>query len=673
MSKPIKDHKAFMAMLSAIMFYLAGMAMLSFRYYDIGQTMAVENDFYSAYAPAARNILKIDFSSPAYYEYRGIGYPLALAFLTRITDDCFLSGKIISLFSACLSLILIYLIFSHLSSPLAAFLTTLGLMFTRPFMLYSYTVGTDMFFLALILLSLYLLLAARPTGYFFLLSGFISGYACLTRYNQLFFMVPLLFYLWCYQPTQNFNLRLKNMLSFFGAYLIILLPWFLLLYKMTGNPFYNLNYRNLAYDFIYLGDVDKDYFWQHLSENYQSFRQVFSVDPTSFLLKFAKNLSRHLPQQLKTAFPPYLIWCTALGAIMLLIRIGKSYLRKRTNNTLEIIEERLREKKLLFFFFLAGSYYLFSGLIHFEERYFLFLLPFYLFLAFLPFQYMQNEMSKAGPSLMKSKVFILTVTIALCGAILAPMAYASYQDNIQWLKSLPRELLVFKDFIDFFPTGRKKIMARTAHLPAITGNAFVQLPITSSEKEFYAYLGKKGIDLVYFSTLEAGKRPALASLLYDHSLREGLVPLMKWQTNRKRAVLYMSAQSQMAEPPLLPSFLFNRQKRPEIGLEIPSGSFILTGLIKFENPGTYGIALAGERFNLTLNGIKILHVEKGSPSNFYRKNISLDRGWHLMELTFELGRDNFFLTGPFWQTPEGKKEPIPQTSLIVLDFKAQAK
>lgn len=108
-------------------------------------------------------------------------------------------------------------------------------------------------------------------------------------------------------------------------------------------------------------------------------------------------------------------------------------------------------------------------------------------------------------------------------------------------------------------------------------------------------------------------------------------------------------------------------------MAVHSGLMVLKGLIRIEIPGNYEIALAGENFNLDIDGIKLLHSERGGTNNFYRNKILLSAGWHTMELNFAMKPNNYFLTGPFWQTPEGKREPIPQASLKVLVFESPSK
>lgn len=656
-----QGHSLSIAICAAILLYALGMSIVAFGYYDIGQTMSVENDFYSSYAPAAQKILKGDFSSVRYYEYRGIGYPLLLAMLTPFTQDYFLSGKIISLISSLICLLLVYRIFSAISFPLLGLLTTLGLMFTKSFILFSYTVGSDMVFLALSLLSLYFLSTPLLTRKYLVLSGLLAGYAFLTRYNQLFFMPPILGYLLLWKPAPNLRLRVKNTLFFLAAYLIVIVPWFILLYKLTADPFYNLNYQNLAYDFIYLGDVEKDYFWQYLSNNYGSAWEVIRFNPLAFLSKFAGNLITHLPNQLKVFFPVYLIGFMVLGLVTFSACLFK--------NPFLISSACLPDKATLGFFLITGlSYYFFSGLIHYEERYLLYLLPFYLFFCFYPVHLFVSKLfkPKSGRTIF-NKILVVLVYISL----IFPMALNSYRFNVTWLRSLPRELIFFKEFLEYFPASNGKLMARTAHLPFLSGLTYQWIPVVRTRNELDNYLKKEGTELVYFSFLEAGARPTLSQILLDHSPRQGLIPLVKWEENNRLSILFMSPYGWRSSLPIFPLFFLDLKANDDVknisfSLEDFQGIHEIKALLKVESPGNYEIGLAAERFSLRINGKMFLRSEPRRVNNFYLGKIFLNKGWHSFDLNFEMLSDDFFLTGPFWYTPEGKKEAIPVEALKIV-------
>ncbi|MDP8240920.1 MAG: glycosyltransferase family 39 protein [Candidatus Hatepunaea meridiana] len=332
----------------------------SFKFHLIGD-WDVETDFYWDYAPAAEKLIhgEIDIS---HYRFRGPGYPLLLVPLIILLKDSFLAARILALIAAAITLWFAYRISSKTINPVWGVWIVAALALNQHFAEYSFRVGTDMPFMALCMVVCYLFTVPRFRGLEILL-GVVCGYACLTRYNGIALVVISV--LWVLLSDRRSDSK-----TWFGrlGFLVIglgpvILPWMLILYLKTGNPFYNQNSLNILYG---LQDADKitwDQFWYSNSVN-GSGSLITGVlqNPLRLILTFANNFITHFPEDMSKLVNWKLGWCVVGGIIWISFR-------------------RFRIEKLGWTLAAGFIIYAFLSLVFYNIRFSLPLLPIYLLLA----------------------------------------------------------------------------------------------------------------------------------------------------------------------------------------------------------------------------------------------------------------------------------------------------
>ncbi|MGH7680697.1 MAG: glycosyltransferase family 39 protein, partial [Candidatus Eiseniibacteriota bacterium] len=187
---------------------------------------AVETDFYWKYGPAARDLLhgKIDISN---YDSKGWGYPVAVALISATGLEPFRAAQVLALLAAVLAGLFAYRIHRSLLGPAVALCALLLLLSNETFLANTYEVGTDMFFFAIVLGCVSLLLGrTRPDTWALLGSGLLGGWAFSTRYNGLFLWPgACLLLLGLRTIDGNARVRLRSAAIWSGGFVAAALPW----------------------------------------------------------------------------------------------------------------------------------------------------------------------------------------------------------------------------------------------------------------------------------------------------------------------------------------------------------------------------------------------------------------------------------------------------------------
>jgi hypothetical protein len=149
-------------------------AFAAFTHHTVGN-YAVETDFYWKYGPAARDLLR-GVLSIENYDSKGWGYPIAVAAVSLLGFDLFRAGQLVALLSAVGSAWLLYRLHRSLFGPVHALASLLIVLANLTFLVNTYEVGTDMFFLLVSLAAVALLLRSQKPGLVALIaSGLIGG------------------------------------------------------------------------------------------------------------------------------------------------------------------------------------------------------------------------------------------------------------------------------------------------------------------------------------------------------------------------------------------------------------------------------------------------------------------------------------------------------------------
>ncbi|HYR53047.1 MAG TPA: hypothetical protein VET83_10600, partial [Candidatus Dormibacteraeota bacterium] len=151
------------AAIAAILLYGIYWTLQAFTIHRLGN-YAVETDFYWKYGPAAQ-ALRQGRMLIEHFDSKGWGYPLVVAAFSWLGLDLFRAGQVIGLLSACVTAFCVFRIHRKLLGSALAFLTLLLLLGNLTFITNTYQVGTDMFFFAILIASIALLLALPRTGW----------------------------------------------------------------------------------------------------------------------------------------------------------------------------------------------------------------------------------------------------------------------------------------------------------------------------------------------------------------------------------------------------------------------------------------------------------------------------------------------------------------------------
>lgn len=261
----------------------------------------VETDFFGEFVPAARHWMH---GQPVPSGFRGPFYPLVLGGIGAITRDLFVTGKLLSAVSSALVLRLVGGLLRRLWGPTVAWCGTLFLVANPHFPFYALRACTDPVFFALFLSSLTLLLRERPLARDWAWAGALAGMAWLTRYNGAALLAAATILAMLLVRPGSRGIRL--LACFAGAWVVVALPWALYLWRATGNPFWNLNYQNIATDvYAELPGVATLGRMQEFV-GFQSMRDVWGVDPGRFLRAMGTNLAVHLKNDVLTLVGP--VW-----------------------------------------------------------------------------------------------------------------------------------------------------------------------------------------------------------------------------------------------------------------------------------------------------------------------------------------------------------------------------
>ncbi len=458
----------------------------SFKYHLIGD-WDVETDFYWDYAPAAEELIhgEIDIS---HYRFRGPGYPLLLVPLIVLLEDSFLAARFLALIAAAVTLWFAYRISSRTINPVWGVWIVVALALNHHFSEYSFRAGTDMPFLALCTVVCYLLTIPRVRGLEILL-GVICGYAFLTRYNGAVLIVICVLWVLLNDRSSNSKTRVRRLGLLIIGLAPIILPWMLILYLNTGNPFYSLNSFNILYGLYDANKITWDQFWYSNSVNGSgSLTTTVLQNPMKLILTFANNLVTHFPEDMSKLVNWKLGWSVVAGIIYISFR-------------------RFRIGNLGWVLAVGIAVYTSLCLVFYNIRFSLPLLPIYLLVVCYLFASLRISLDKR---LFKWK-FEFVLTMAFLVVIIGTPA--NIRGVIYKMRRGPHEIREFvdNDVLESLHPGR--MAARKPHGPYHLGHEFVPIPLVKSINELVEWMKNNGIEYLFLSRYETLYRPFLYGLL----------------------------------------------------------------------------------------------------------------------------------------------------------------
>lgn len=457
----------------------------AFTEHRIGN-FAVETDFYWKYGPAASDLLqgKIAIEN---YDSKGWGYPVAVAFFSLFGLDPFRSGQVVALLCAVLVGLCLYRLHRSFLGPGVALASLLLLLANETFLANTYQVGTDMFFFAIVLGSIALLLGrGNPGALAILFSGLLGGWAFSTRYNGLFLWpgaLLLLLFVRTAEGTRASRIRRAGIWS--AGFVAAALPWLIVNAVHTGNPLTNSNWVNIGYAVYGEGNWEK--FFYGGERKISSFADVVLLDPVRFAGAMMKNVVEHLRRDLSELIP--VIW----GALAMVG--GFFLLRERPGR-------RVAGYGILWLLYFLTLVPVFYG-----ARFSLPLLAWWLLLAAWPF--VSNTVGRPLRSIERSFPLRAFAFLALW-LTSAVQAYQWTEDseNPESLRAGPYEVLPAVTYLRDHGSGQA-LLARKPHAAFMAKMRFVPIPEFDTPASLHAIAEKERVRYVLVSGAEIGMRAGM--------------------------------------------------------------------------------------------------------------------------------------------------------------------
>ena len=478
-------------------FYLIIILILTLSIRKTGN-YGVETDFFWLYVPHAKSFLEGNIIIDSFH---GPIYPVFLALVSLVFKDFFLSGIILSVFSASIVLYFTYRIISILSDRKLAFLVISFLAINPIFIQYSYTCGTDMFFNALVSATIFCFFNQKKTTISRLIAtGFLAGITYLTRNNGVFLLMLGLF---IFFNSDGISIKRKILysFSFYSSFILVNLPWNLYCYYINDAFFYNTNYLNVAFEMYNRGTLNRESFW--FGENkFQSFWDVISYNPIIFLKTYLLNIYENFRKDIES----FLSW--QLGIFFIIGVLYKLRTKINHNQTIYII--------------LNTACFLVLAFVFYSERFSLFLIPFYLFFSFLVFFSEDLSLSKIWP---KDLVYIVIVVLFIWTFI------SSIDYNRTMISFGPKDLLKIKAKFEQTIKGNSKnalLASRKPYIAYQLGLQFQVIPLADSFNELIKQLKEKNVKFLYWGSDESNSRRNIKFPVSTDSLKNyGLEILFK--------------------------------------------------------------------------------------------------------------------------------------------------
>ncbi len=456
----------------------------------------VETDLVGDYIPAAQD-LRAGVLKAERYEYKGFGYPLALAATSFLThDDYFLAARLLNVAATAAGGTCAYLLARQFLGAAPGLLALLALLFNPVFLRAGIEAATDMPTFALSIASTAIVLTARrPPA--LLLAGFLAGFAVITRYNAAF-LLPAALAVLLFRPGRRASLPAYAL----GAVLPIG-AWMLVNQHISGSAWRNLNYMNLAYA-TYGEGVFWDRFWLRSGGQFHSLWDVVRFDPPRFLHKLAANAATHWWTDATKLMPPW-IGALALPGMILSWRRRPGW------------------PGMALHFLLC---YLTLSTIFYSERFFLYLLPFYLSGAVAlvldlgwPWGLRSGRPHAGRGSLARS------VRPALLGALIAGSAFRAVAEARSMLALEPYETREAAALLRSIGHSGEGVMARKPHVAYFAGMRYVPIPEANSFPDLIEAARAGHARYLFFSSMEAALRPQLMVLVDPGVSLPGLLQL----------------------------------------------------------------------------------------------------------------------------------------------------
>jgi hypothetical protein len=495
--------------LALSIFFIAVMLFLALTFHKVGG-FDVETDFYASYAPEAKDFM---MGKIVIDPFHGPLYPWALGLLAKIVGDLFTTGVAIAVLSASICLYLVFGIIKSVSSTDVAFLATLLTAINTFFIYYSYSAGTDMFFVALSLAGVFLLFReAEISRVELCLSAFLLGLAYLVRYNGLVFLISVPFIIMFGAVRIRRVNKYLAAAIWAGVFLLVIAPWSVYLEINRGSFFYNANYQNMAFELFGGGVANWDKFWFQHAKEYTSYWSVFSADPVLFVQTLLENVYSHFVGDLTELNDPFVGVLSALGVIL----FPFSHPTRRKVGLV-----------VVFASFFCGLLPVFG-----TARFSLFLLPIYSFFA-------SYVVKMALGRFRAKKNVIIQINLLAVAIVLLTFAGSCEYNSTKIINREAQDIQAHSDWFHQEFDDRyynQKIAARKPHIAYLLNMRFYPFPMVDNYDSLIAVLRRDRVKFLYYGIYERGTRPQFSDDFDEDRNHPGLKTLCSWTKPDGRVV-----------------------------------------------------------------------------------------------------------------------------------------
>lgn len=445
----------------------------------------VETDLIGGYLPVARELAsgRLD---PSHYAFKGPGYPLLLALLSRpLGGDVYAAAMILGPLSAGIAAGLTYAMLRAAVSPALATFALLAMLAMPAFLDSAISAGTDAPALALMLASTWWVV--RPGGArFAAVAGALAGCAVLTRTNAAF-LIPLGLVLAARRAGW------RGAVAYGLAAFAPLAIWRAVAAAHGGLPA-DRNYLNVAWE-LYGRGLPWSEFEATVGARFHSMLDVLLYAPATAVAHGLRNLAMHRLRDLSELVPPW-VGLVALPGLALLAR-----------------ERGMRAYAL---HALACAVVL--APVFYGARFALYLMPLYVAAAGMTLlRLAQAWGGRRAPA-------ARFAAPALAAALVAASGARAAHETASLLRGAPHETRAAGQTLRRMGvTGA--IIARKPHVAHYAGLAFVPLPAGLSLRAVPAWAESHGVRYLFYSPIEQIQAPQFA-VLADSGVRlPGFDPL----------------------------------------------------------------------------------------------------------------------------------------------------
>ncbi len=455
----------------------------------------VETDFYWAYAPDAARIASGE--SP---REPGIGpaYPLVLILANTLLQDWFASGKAVSVISSVLGGLLTYRTLRNVFAARVAFATML--LWFATVLPWTIAASTDMFFAMVVIAGIYFFFRNKDLSDIdLLLSGLLTSVAMLTRHNAIVLPMATILILLLFHSDKNaIGVRLRAVLVFCTPLVLVLTPWYAIKHFVL-EPVVSDSHLIIASNFYGRPGVVSSEDMRLAAQNFDSLWAVVSYDFSHFVKHYLSNVYHHFRDVMTKSlqFPSFLF--VGAGAVVLLGRMDK--------------------RQLSFFVFPALSFLLLC-LVHYEPRYYLYILSFFLLLV--PYFLFETTSSARTESASSPRSYLSGVVYAATLVLVLATSAKEVRANI---KGEPRELLHIASELQSKIEEGSSIIARKPHLGFLAGLETIYFPEAKSIPALLEFAAAHHAGYLLYGEMEAARRSGLGALLNPERVPPELDPI----------------------------------------------------------------------------------------------------------------------------------------------------